>query len=90
MSKKQIFINVLLITLAALLCIVLLGGCSNVNAEKTTNVSRFACVENIYDWEVVYDRYTRVMYAVSKGSYNRGSFTLLVDSEGKPLLWSGT
>jgi len=90
MSKKQIFTNVLLITLVASLCIVLFNGCDNVNAENSVNVSRFACVENIYDWEVVYDRYTRVMYAVSKGSYNRGSFTLLVDGEGKPLLWSGT
>ena len=87
MNKKQIFINVLLITLVASLCIVLLGGCSNVNAENSANVSRFVCVEHKYDWEVVYDRYTRVMYAVSRGSYNNGNFTLLVDADGKPLLW---
>jgi hypothetical protein len=27
------------------------------------------------------------MYAVSSGAYNGGTFTLLVDENGKPMLW---
>ena len=38
---------------------------------------------------VVADRDTKVMYAVSRGGYNCGNFTLLVDADGKPLLWDG-
>lgn len=33
------------------------------------------------------DKETGVMYAVSNGGYNSGTFTLLVDENGKPLIW---
>lgn len=36
---------------------------------------------------VVYDVETKVEYAVSLGIYNRGTFTMLVDSTGKPKLY---
>lgn len=29
----------------------------------------------------------KVMYAVSYGTSNCGTFTLLVDADGKPMLW---
>lgn len=51
--------------------------------------SMFVIVEETFTWRIVYHKYTRVMYAVSDSSYNRGSFTLLVDAEGNPLLWNG-
>ena len=51
--------------------------------------SMFVIVEETFSWRIVYHKYTRVMYAVSDSSYNRGSFTLLVDAEGNPLLWNG-
>ena len=38
---------------------------------------------------VCYDRYTHVMYAMSAGCYNYGTFTLLVDSHGDPLIYRG-
>ena len=38
---------------------------------------------------IVYDRETKVMYAISDSRYNRGSFTLLVDENGNPKLWDG-
>lgn len=44
----------------------------------------------IYEYDcffIVYDTKTKVEYAVSNGPYNRGKFTLLVDSNGKPLLY---
>lgn len=56
---------------------------------KTNDKSRFVVVEKCWSWQVVYDKETLVMYAVSDGGYNNGNFTLLVESDGKPLLWKG-
>ena len=40
-------------------------------------------------WDItVYDRTTKVQYAVSDGYYNMGTITCLVDAEGKPLLYN--
>lgn len=69
----------------------LLSGCAKVeNAEpEPQNVSMFDVIEKSTYWHVVADRKTGVMYAVSQGGYNHGNFTLLVDAEGKPLIWKG-
>lgn len=78
--------------IAIITVVLLLTGCSKVEkVEKTepVNVSRFMTVEDMVTWEVVADRQTGVMYAVSLGSYNRGTFTLLVDADGKPLIYEG-
>jgi hypothetical protein len=32
---------------------------------------------------------THVMYVVSLCTYNAGNFTLLVDADGKPLIYKG-
>ena len=58
-------------------------------ADNSHSISRFVVVEEAYRWKVVYDKETLVMYAVSDGAYNIGTFTLLVDAEGKPLKWKG-
>ena len=75
---------------------------TNCNQQKTTQVKnqqqelpeytdRFVRVEigrrNLVN--VVYDKHTRVMYAISAGNHNIGSMTMLCDSTGKPLLWRG-
>ena len=44
-------------------------------------------VELAGNYCIVYDKYTKVMYAVSNGGYNSGNFTLLVTADGKPLLY---
>ena len=77
--------------LIALMCIASLGGCATVKkAEDMSADSRFVLGERTNMWRIVYDRDTKVMYEVSNGMYNLGNFTLLVDSDGKPLLWGGT
>lgn len=77
--------------IATLMVTILLTGCTKVENAKQepVNVSRFMQVENTGTWEVVADRQTGVMYAVSHGMYNIGTFTLLVDAEGKPLIYEG-
>lgn len=50
--------------------------------------SRMIALESTDSYYIVYDKYTKVMYAVSNGSYNHGTFTLLVDANGNPLLYN--
>ncbi len=79
--------------ITSILAMLLMVGCTKVEKaqeiEKRVDVSRFIQVENAGTWQVVADRETGVMYAVSAGMYNCGTFTLLVDADGKPLLWNG-
>lgn len=50
--------------------------------------SRMIEIEDTASYCIVYDKYTKVMYAVSDGMYNYGTFTLLVDANGSPLLYN--
>lgn len=75
-----------------LILLVLLVGCALGGLEAGTESeteSMFIEIERRYDWYVVYHRDTKVMYTVSTGSYNRGTFTLMVDLDGNPLLYEG-
>ena len=49
--------------------------------------SRMVIVEDTSTYCIVYDKETKVMYAVSDGPYTYGIFTLLVDANGNPLLY---
>lgn len=81
--------------LVLLICVLFLVGCSKVSRYKTDSSedqsedqSMFVLIEKIaYGWSVVYHKDTKVMYAVSNGIHNNGTFTLLVDAQGKPMLW---
>lgn len=67
-------------------------GCSANPAETTYTdgvPSRFVIIEQSDIWRVAVDQETKVMYAVSDGGYNHGTFTMLVDSDGTPLLYEG-
>ena len=74
-----------------LIVMVMLTGCGATVEKKKTSSSKsmFVLVEDAGSWNVVYHKDTKVMYAVSMGGYNRGTFTVLVDAEGKPMLWKG-
>lgn len=51
--------------------------------------SMFITVERARNWDIVYHNKTKVMYVVSDDAYNCGSFVLLVDADGKPMLYKG-
>lgn len=51
--------------------------------------SMFITVEQARNWNIVYHNKTKVMYVVSNSAYNYGNFTLLVDADGKPMLYKG-
>ena len=82
---KKRYTIILLLILAVALC-----GCSETTAaQEIASESRFIVVEQTSIWKVVYDKETLVMYAVSYGSRNLGTFTPLYDTDGSPLLWKG-
>ena len=80
----------ILITL--LLCLILLCSCNtqmqSVKDEiEQSNLSMFVLIENGDGYKIVYHRETKVMYAISDGIYNLGTFTVLLDADGTPMLY---
>ena len=84
-----------IISLTIIVFIILAGWILKDITTLTSNASedngdRFVVIENKnYLYQIVYDRETKVQYAISRGSYNQGTFYLLVDADGKPLLYKG-
>lgn len=79
-----------ILLIITVLTIILATGCAKVEnktEQEPVDVSRFERVEITAVWEIVADRETGVMYAVSRGMHNQGTFTVLVDADGKPLIW---
>ena len=85
---KKLFAMVI----ALALCCCILGGCDIASVEKEINqedsTSMFVIVEKAGGWNVVYHKETGVMYVISTGGYNSGNFTLLVNPDGTPMVWS--
>lgn len=80
--KKVIFVVLLIVVLIAL------SGCAKTSVEKNMQKeSIFVRVESCDLYVVVYDRETKVMYAVSYYGSGSGKFTLLVNADGTPKLW---
>lgn len=84
--------------ICALLCVILtffLIGCGTrferVDDKPEQPFSMFIVVEGegLDSYRIVYHRDTKVMYAVSTGTYNSGNFTVLLNPDGSPMLWKG-
>lgn len=80
--------------LALVIAMVLLTGCGT--NERGFNEfgganSMFEIVEGgeFKGYLIAYHKETKVMYAVSNAAYNTGNFTVMLDADGKPLLWEG-
>lgn len=86
--KKKIALIVFLAIAAALLV-----GCTHAKIEKSEDhvtekkASMFIEVEETEYFIVVYDKKTKVMYAVSNSTHNNGNFTMLCNADGTPRLW---
>lgn len=91
MKKKALA----LIFSAAVLSTVLMGCSGVAETERAYDVgaedlkSMFIIVEHGQCWDVVYDKETKVMYAVTNYGSGSRQFTLLVDENGNPKLWDG-
>ena len=82
--------------LAAFLIIVsiilMFAGCASIRAEakeveETGDGNTFVLVDADYYCWVVYHKDTKVMYAVSRSPNNIGTYTLLVNADGTPMIW---
>ena len=72
------------------LIMVTISACATKKTSEAVKgeTSRMVYVEETGAYCIVYDKYTKVMYAVSNSGYNTGNFTLLVDANGNPLLYN--
>ena len=85
------------IAIMALILCVCLCSCNTVQRQEDldkspsgTKTSMFILLEEESDcWWIVYHKDTKVMYAVSDGFYNGGTFTLLVNADGTPMVYGG-
>lgn len=84
-------VRVALFAVATVLVAALLSGCG-----KTVDTSaldghgkRFEVIYKDTVCYVVVDTETGVEYAVSRGTYNGGNFTMLCDSYGNPYVFPG-
>lgn len=79
----------LIMIVLMMLLLLSLSACATKRAKETIKgeTSRMIEIEDTATYCIVYDKYTKVMYAVSDDAYNYGTFTLLVDANGNPLLY---
>lgn len=92
--KKKVLALIFSVTILSSLFV----GCDRPNYAETEkgydikneNInSMFVEVEDAYEWKVVYDKETKVMYSVATYGTGTGQFTMLVDKNGNPKLWDG-
>lgn len=86
---KKVIISLIIIVLIILVGWILKDITIPTSSASEDNGSRFIVIEYKNIYQIVYDRETKVQYAISRGGYNQGTFTLLVDADGKPLLYEG-
>lgn len=83
MKNKILKISVLVIMI--IVSVFSLTGCTETVCNEQTRFIYLSCEG---DFSIYYDSKTKVMYTVSGSYYNRGNVTVLVDAEGKPLLYN--
>ena len=72
--------------------IVMFAGCTSTRAEAkevddVDDGNTFILVDADYYCWIVYHKDTKVMYAVSRAPNNIGTYTLLVNADGTPMIW---
>lgn len=82
---KKLIIGLIMVLIGLAM---IFAGCGKRKAEAS-NKRRFMRIEGDFNWNIYADRETGVMYAVSNGVWNAGTFTLLVDANGDPLIYEG-
>ena len=79
------------------LSVIMLTGCgsegafSSASNDEEPSEKRFKVLDGeIFDnFYIAYDTETGIEYSVSNGAYNHGILTILVDADGKPLIYEG-
>ena len=93
---RKSFLTFFWILFFGILIIVLCSSCSGSEHQsefgdnsKNPQEDMFKVIytNHVLKYHVVYDVETNVEYIVSRGQNNRGTFTMRVDSTGKPILY---
>lgn len=79
---KKLFVCVCLIAM-------LLTGCSHNSLERSEIKQRFATVEKYGNYSIIVDLETNVMYLKFETSSYKYGITVLLNSDGTPMLWDG-
>lgn len=58
-------------------------------SASESGYSMFVIVEDGSTYSIVYHKDTKVMYAISDGGYNHGTFTVMLNPDGTPMLYEG-
>lgn len=74
-----------------ILLAVILSGCGErtIQDEQDSYKTYFVKISSESGGDIVYDSRTGVEYWRSDGSYNYGTLTVLIDADGKPLIYKG-
>lgn len=76
------------VCLLFLLTVSTFSGCSETEVENDNSGERFyRAIDGLYN-DVYVDKETGVMYFYRKKG-NSGGLTVMVDEDGKPLIWEG-
>jgi hypothetical protein len=86
-AKSKFIATIIAITLVIM--VLFFVGCDNTNNSVKASDDMFVTVSENFDYAVVYDRETKIMYVMSNSSYNTGNFTMLFDVDGTPKLYKG-
>lgn len=89
--KKLLILFILLITLMLCACDAN-GKPIEYKSREYTHEPTFVSIESGDEYQIVYHRETKVMYVVSQNYSSYGPkaiFTVMLDAEGKPLLYQG-
>ena len=86
--------------LTLIICIIMVVLFVACNGNKTGSANATSVIDtrenynNVFElvgygngYNIVYHKQTKVMYVVSDEYYNRGNFTLLVNSDGTPMIY---
>ena len=88
MKKVALILSLLLIMLTSASC-KSASEVDTITEYSTDKSSMFIVVESGPYWYVVYNKYTKVMYAVSDSNHKgSGIFTVLVNADGSPMLYN--
>lgn len=86
--KNKALVMIMLLT-------VILSGCGQRTVQKEAKKEQdsyntyFVRISDEYCGDIVYDSRTGVQYWRSNGTYNAGTLTVLLDADGKPLIYKG-
>ena len=81
----------IIIAVVLTVCLIITAGCSKNDKIASPELNeRFLMIEDInngtYFCRVIVDKKTKVMY-LFHGDYRKGGLTVMLDADGKPLLY---